>query len=186
MSPTQGRILVNLPIQYPVFPSASVMMGWLPSAPTHLQRGHVLQVMTTHSSCCSLQIPLPRASRPSPPPATGARRASESCAGALDTAVAQLADPVRHPSVTEWSPPPIAAPTAHSRHSSPSQLAAARLAAQARHPGPNILLSFLSRAQETSCSCPPAQPCSADGSLLHYPPPSPLAAPARRPRDVAA
>jgi hypothetical protein len=46
------------------------MMGWLPSAPTLLQRVHVLQVIATHRRCCSPQIPV----SPGSPLAVPARR----------------------------------------------------------------------------------------------------------------
>jgi hypothetical protein len=147
MSPIQGRILVDLPVQYLVCPSARVMMGWLPSAsaPTHLQRGHVLYVIDTHHRCCSPQIPL----SPGSPLAVPARLLQVAALVLRPRSQPSCVAPARRP---HSSPPPLIADNAH-RHSSPPRGSTPRLVT----PVSIILLSFLSRALETSSRGPPGR-----------------------------
>jgi hypothetical protein len=106
MSPTQGRS----PIQYPVYPSASVMMGWLPSAPTLLQRVHVLQLIATHRLCCSPQIPV----SPGSPLAVPARLLRVAALVLSPRSPPSCVAPARRPHSSPQPPPPLVAPAGRS------------------------------------------------------------------------
>ncbi len=125
MSRWRLLLKVNLPIQYPVCPSASVMMGWLPSAPTQLQHVHVLQDNAGHRHSPSLLLTADPCQ-----PRLASRRPRSPAANLCSRSSPPLTALVRRPR----SPPSLVAPAAHHRQCSPSQLAAARLDAQACHP----------------------------------------------------
>jgi hypothetical protein len=118
------------------------MMGWLPSAPTLLQRVHVLHVIATRRHCCSPQFPV----SPGSPLAVPARRLRVAALVLRPRSPPSCVAPACSP---HSSPPPLIADNAH-RRSSPPLGSTPRLASVVATPVSIILLSFLSRAQETS------------------------------------
>jgi hypothetical protein len=108
MSPTEGRS----PHPISICPSARVMMGWFPSAPTLLQRVHVLPIIATHRRCCSPQIPV----SPGSPLAVPARQLRVAALVLRPRSPPSCVAPARRP---RSPPPPIIADNAHRRSSPP-------------------------------------------------------------------